>query len=49
MIACHLLLLRFGQALAALNRFLPLLFLDHQVDDMFLDELVVFDHAALHH
>ena len=49
MIARHLLLLWLGQALAALNWFLPLLFLDHQVDDMFLDELVVFDHATLHH
>lgn len=49
MIASHLLLLWLRQTFTTLYRLFSLLFLDHQVDDMFLDELVVLDQTALHH
>lgn len=49
MIAGHFLLLWLRQALTALNWLLSLLFLDHQVNDMLLDQLMIFYQTALHH
>lgn len=49
MIAGHFLLLWLRQALTAFYRFFSLLFLDHQINDMLLDQLMIFYQTALHH